>query len=188
MKSRGRVIDVVKSYRLFWIVCSVVFLVNVLFYFLYITSESRKIGHLQNRVQTERKKVAEQRKQQAEIAQYRSMVQAWQDFEQSLPGKIEFPERIQRLKQILSNNRLSSKDLSFRSEPIKDQNLVRFSTAFRSTGQYFDFKNFLGELQAMPGLFCIHQLGFRQGSDDKPLEMEVELSAYFRDDSKSLEQ
>jgi Tfp pilus assembly protein PilO len=188
MKSRGPIIDLIKAHRLFWGVCGALFLVNVLFYFLFVTSEFRKIGQLQSRVQAERKKVSEQRKQQADIARYRSMVQAWQSFEQRLPGKIEFPERVQQLKQILSRNRLRSEELSFQSEPDKDLNLVRFTTTFRSTGQYLDFKQFLAELQAMPGLFVIHQLGFRQAGSEKPLEMDIELAAYFRGDRKPLEQ
>jgi len=184
MKSHGRLLDIIKSYRLFWIICGALLLVNVLFYFFYIAAESRKSGQLQNEFQTARKKVSEQRKLQAEIDQFQSMSQAWTAFEEGLPGKIQFPERIQQLKQIIARYRLASEDLSFRSDPIKDENLVRFATTFETTGQYADFKRFIGELQAMPGLFCIHKLELRQPDPEKPLEMDLELAVYFRDDNR----
>ena len=182
MKSRGRLIDVLKSYRLFWIICGGILFVNVLFYFFYIATESTQIAQLQKRYQAERKKVTEQRKLQAEIDRFKSMTQSWREFEQELPGEIEFPERIQQLKKILNRYRLTSDDLTFRSQPLKNDNLIRFSTTFRSQGRYADFKRFIGELQTMPGLFCMHRFEFRQPDGDKPLEMEVALSAYFRGD------
>ena len=83
MKSRGRLFDILKSYRLFWVIGGTLLLVNVLFYFLYISSESRKIGQLQNQFQVERKKVSELRKRQAEIDQFQSMLQAWTAFEEA---------------------------------------------------------------------------------------------------------
>lgn len=188
MKSRGRLLDIIKSYRLFWIICGALLLVNVLFYFFYIAAESGKIGQLQNQFQAERKKVSELRKLQAEIDQFQSMLQAWTAFEESLPGKIQFPERIQQLKQILTRYRLASEDLSFRSDPVKDENLVRFSTTFQTAGQYADFKRFIGELQAMQGLFCIRRLELRQPDGEKPLEMGIDLAAYFRDDNRPSKQ
>lgn len=188
MKSRGRLFDIIKSYRLFWIICGALLLVNVLFYFFVITAESRKSGELQNEFQVARKKVSELRKRQAEVDQFRSMSQAWLAFEESLPGKIQFPEGIQQLKKIITRYRLSSEDLSFRSDAVKDENLVRFATTFKTSGQYADFKRFIGELQAMPGLFCIHKLELRLPGDEKPLEMDIELAAYFRDDNKPSKQ
>jgi Tfp pilus assembly protein PilO len=183
MKSRGRLFDILKSYRLFWTIGGALLLVNVLFSFFYISSESQKIGQLQNQFQVERKKVSELRKRQAEIDQFQSMSKAWKDFEESLPGKIQFPEQIQRLKQILTRYGLPSEDLSFRSDPVKDENLVRFATTFRTTGQYGDFKRFISELQALQGLFCIHRIELRQPGDEKPLEMDIDLAAYFRGDN-----
>ena len=188
MKSRGRLLDILKSYRRFWIVCGVLLVVNVLFYFFFISPATRKTGQLQNQFQVVRKQVSEQRKQQAAVDQYQSMVQTWRDFEQDLPGKIEFPERIQQLKQILSRYGLASEDLSFRSEPVKDENLVRFAATFRTSGQYADFKRFISELQALPGLICIHKLELRQPGGDKPLEMDLELAAYFRNDNLPVKQ
>ena len=188
MKSRGRLFDILKSYRLFWIVCGGLFLANVVVYVFFIGTASQKTGQLQSRFQAERKKVSEQRKRQAEIDQFHAMQKDWLTFEDSLPGKIQFPERIQQLKQVLNRYRLVSEDLSFRSEPMKNDNLVRFATTFKASGQYSDFKRFIGELQALPGLICIHRIEFRQGDDDKPLMMDLELSAYFRDDNRTTQQ
>jgi Tfp pilus assembly protein PilO len=188
MKSRGRLFDILKSYRLFWIIGGALLFVNMLFYFFYISSESQKIGQLQNQFQLERKKVSELRKRQAEIDQFQSMSKAWRDFEESLPGKIQFPEHIQRLKQILTRYRLASEDLSFRSDSVKDENLVRFATTFRTAGQYGDFKRFISELQALQGLFCIHRIELRQPGGGKPLEMDIDLAAYFRGDNGSSKQ
>lgn len=185
MKSRGRLIDILRSYRLFWIVCGVLFVVNMLFYAVFVASESRQVTALQNRFQAERKKVSEQRKQRAAVQAFRSMQANWTAFEELLPGKIQFPERVQQLKETLNRYQLGSEDLAFRSDPAKEENLVRFTTTLRTTGEYGDFKRFIGDLQAMPGLFCIHRLDVRRPEGDKPLEMELELSAYFRDDRKT---
>jgi len=186
MKSRGRLIDIIRSYRLFWMVCGVLFLVNMLFYGFFVASESRRVTQLQNRFQAERKKVTEQRKQRAAIQDFQSMQAAWTAFEAFLPGKIQFPERVQQLKQILNQYRLISEDLSFRSDPVKEEDLIRFTTTLRASGEYSDFKRFIADLQVMPGLFCIHRMDVRQPEGGKPLEMELELSAYFRDDRKTL--
>ena len=186
MKSRGRLIDILRSYRLFWMVCGVLLLANMLYYGFFIASESRRVTQLQNRFQTERKKVSEQRKQRAAIQDYQSMQEAWTAFEEFLPGKIQFPERVQKLKQMLNQYRLASGDLSFRSEPVKEEGLIRFTTTLQASGEYIDCKRFIADLQAMPGLFCIHRMDVRQPEDGKPLEMELELSAYFRDDRKPL--
>ena len=188
MKSRGRLFDILKSYRIFWIVCGGLFLVNVIVYVLFIGTASQKTGLLQSRFQSERKKVSEQRKYLAEINQFHEMQAAWLAFEESLPGKIQFPERVEQLKQILNRYRLVSEDLSFRSEQMKNDNLVRFATSFQATGQYSEFKSFIAELQAMPGLICIHRIDFRQAESDKPLIMDLELSTYFRDDNRTTQQ
>jgi Tfp pilus assembly protein PilO len=182
MKSRGRLFDIIRSYRVFWIICGVLLLANMLFYAVFIASGSGQTTQLQNRFQAERKKVMEMRKQQAAIQEFQSMQKAWTAFENFLPGKIAFPERIQQLRQMLNRYRLKSEDLSFRADPVKEQNLVRFTTTLRTSGEYEDFKRFIGDFQAIPGLFCIHQLDIRQPEGGKPLEMELGLSAYFRDD------
>jgi Tfp pilus assembly protein PilO len=188
MKSRGRLndlIDIIKTNRLFWIVCGALLLANILFYAIFVASGSSQTAQLQNRFQTERKKVMELRKQQAAIREFQSLQEAWTNFEALLPGKITFPERIQQLKQMLNRYRLHAEDLSFKSDADREKNLVRFTTTLRTSGEYGDFKHFIGDLQALPGLFCIQRLDLRQPEGGKPLEMELELSAYFRDDQKS---
>lgn len=185
MKAHGQLIEIVKKHRPFWVVCGLLFLANVLFYLFFISAESREIGRLQSRFQAERKKVSEQRKRQAEIDQYQTLQQTWRAFEDSLPGKIQFPERIQQLKKILNRYNLAAEDLAFRSEPMKDGSLVRFATTFQTSGPYDDCKRFIGELQAMPGLLCIHHLEFRQADAGRTLEMDLELSAYFRNDNQT---
>jgi Tfp pilus assembly protein PilO len=185
MKSRGRLFDIIRSYHIFWITCGVLLLANIFFYAVFIASGSNQTTQLQNRFQAERKKVMELRKQQAAIQEFQSMQKAWSAFEGFLPGKIAFPERIQQLKQMLNNYRLSAEDLSFRADPDKEQNLVRFSTTLRISGAYGDFKRLIGDLQAMPGLLCIRRLEIQQPKGAKPLEMDLELSAYFRDDRKT---
>ena len=185
MKSPGHLIDIVKAHRLFWVACGVLLLANILFYAFFVASGSSQSAQLQNRFQVERKKVSELRKQQAAFREFQSMQEAWSDFETLLPEKIAFPERIQQLKQMLNRYRLQSEDLSFKSDPVKEENLVRFTTTLRTSGEYGDFKLFIGDLQALPGLFCIQRLDLRQPEGGKPLEMEMELSAYFRDDRKA---
>ena len=185
MKSRGRLIDIIKSYRPFWIVCGILLLGNILFYAFFVASGSNQTAQLQNRFQAERKKVSDLRKQQAAVREFQSMQEDWTAFEDLLPGKIAFPERIQQLKQMLNRYRLKSEDLSFKSDPAKEENLVRFTTTLRTSGEYDDFKHFIGDLQDMPGLFCIQRLDLRQPEGGKPLVMELELSAYFRDDRKT---
>ena len=185
MKPRGRLFDIIRSYRIFWIVCSVLLLANILFYAVFIASGSSQTTLLQNRFQAKRKEVMALRKQQAAIREFQSMQKAWTAFESFLPGKIAFPERIQQLRQMLNRYRLSAEDLSFRADPDKEQNLVRFTTTLRISGEYGDFKRFIGDLQAMPGLLCIHKLEIRQPRDGKPLEMELDLSAYFREGPKA---
>ena len=185
MKPRDRLLDIIRSYRIFWIVCGVLLLVNILFYAVFIVSGSSQTTLLQNRFQAKRKEVMELRKQQAAIREFQSMQKAWTAFESFLPGKIAFPERIQQLRQMLNRYRLSAEDLSFRADPDEKQNLVRFTTTLRMSGEYADFKRFIGDLQALPGLFCIHRLEIRQPKDGKPLEMELELSAYFREGSEA---
>jgi Tfp pilus assembly protein PilO len=184
MKSRGRLIDIIRSYRRFWIGCGLLFLANLLFYVFFVAAESSKTAQLQNRFKAERTKVSELRKRQAAIEEYQSMEKAWKAFEESLPAKIQFPERIQQLKEMLQRNRLTSEDLAFQSTPDKEGNLARFTTTLQTSGEYGDFKRFIGDLQGMPGLFCIHRLDFRQPEAGKQLEMELELAAYFRDDNK----
>ena len=184
MKSRGPLIDIIRSYRLFWVICGALFLVNVVFYVFFIATESRKSALLQNQFQVERKKVSELRKKQAAMEEFQVLQQTWTAFEENLPGEIQFPERVQQLKQILNRYRLASEDLSFRSDPLREENLVRFTTLISTSGEYGDFKHFIGDLQAMQGLFCIHRLKFQQPDNDQALKMEMELSAYFRDDRK----
>jgi len=184
MKSRSRLIDIIGSYRLFWVVAGIVFLANILFYAFFVASGTSQTTLLQNRFKAEREKVMDLRKEKAAIQEYQSMQEAWTAFEDYLPGKIAFPERIQQLKQMLNSYGLRSEDLSFRSDPVKEQNLVSFTTTLRTSGEYGDFKRFIGDLQAMPGLFCIRRMDLRQPEKGGALEMELELSAYFRDDRK----
>ena len=185
MKPRDRLFDIIRSYRIFWIVCGVLLLANILFYAVFIASGSSRTTLLQNRFQAKRKEVMELRKQQAAIQAFRSMQKTWTAFEDFLPEKIAFPERIQQLRQMLNRYRLSAEDLSFRADPDEKQSLVRFTTTLRASGEYGAFKRFIGDLQAMPGLFCIHRLDIRQPEDGQPLEMELEISAYFRDERKA---
>lgn len=181
MKSREPLIEALKSYRLFWMICGALFLVNLFFYFFFLASQSGKTARLHSQFQAEREKVTELRKRQADVDRFRALQTAWQAFAESLPAKIQFPERIQALNQLLGQNQLNAADLSFRSEPMIDANLVRFSTALQTSGSYAAVKRFIAELQAMEGLFCIHKLEFRR-SGDRLLEMDMELSAYFRNE------
>lgn len=179
MRSRSRLFDIIKSHRLFWMVCAGLFLVNLLFYLFFVTTESGKTAQLQTRFQAERKKVSELRKRQAEIEHFAALQASWNAFEESLPNKMQSPERIEQLKQLLNRHQLVAGDLSFRAEPAAEENLVRFTTIFKTSGPYEALKRFIGGLQSMPGLFCIHQLELRQTKTGGPLEMTMTLSAYF---------
>lgn len=185
MKARGRLSDIIKSHRLFWVICGVLLLLNLVFYLSYVTTESHRIAQLQTRFQAERKKVSSLRKQEAAIDHHKALQASWQAFEKSLPGKIQSPERIEQLKQLLGQYRLATDDLAFRSEPVSGADLVRFTTALRASGAYGDVKRFIGALQGMQGLFCIRQLELQQVETGGRLEMSMELSAYFSEKNES---
>ena len=179
MTPRSPLLDIIKSHHLFWMVCAGLFVVNLLFYLFFVTTESGKAAQLQTRFQAERKTVSELRKRQAAIEHFTALKASWNAFEETLPAKIQSPERIDQLKQILNRHRLTAEDLSFRSEPVSGAPLVRFSTTFETSGRYEAFKRFIGDLQTMPGLFCIHQLEIGQAGNGGSLEMTMALSAYF---------
>ena len=182
MKTRGPLLDIVKSHRLFWMICGGLILANLLFYLFFVTTESRNTALLQTRFQAERKKVSELRKHAAAVDHFHALQASWKAFEDYLPNKIASPERIEQLKRTLGRYQLSTADFAFRSEPVTGGDLVRFATTLQTSGAYGDLKRFIGSLQAMPGLFCIHQLELRKPENGGPLEMTMELSAYFSND------
>jgi Tfp pilus assembly protein PilO len=184
MKSSGPLIDIIKSQRLFWIICGGLLLVNLLFYLFFITTQSRQIAQLQARFQTERKRVSEMRLRQAARDQFQTLRASWEAFEAGLPGKTQSPERIQRLKQILNQYQLDTADLSFRSETLPEERLVRFTTAFQTSGSYEALKRFIGDLQSLQGLFCVHNLDLQQKESGTPIDMTMELSAYFSEQNE----
>lgn len=179
MKTRGPLLEIIKSHRLFGMVCGGLLLANLLFYLFFVTTESRNTARLQTRFQTERKQVSELRKHAAAVDHFQALQASWKAFEDHLPGKTASPERIDQLKRMLGRYNLRTADLAFRSEPVTGSALVRFTTTLQTSGAYGDLKQFIGSLQAMPGLFCIHQLELRKPENGGPLDMTMELSAYF---------
>ena len=62
--------------------------------------------------------------------------------------------------------------------------LVRFSTTIRTSGTYEALKRFIGDLQSMQGLFCVHKLDLQQNEPLASVEMTMDLSAYFSEQNE----
>jgi len=177
----NQIIEHLWRYKRFWWFCAALVLLNGLFFMFYGAGETQRIAELQKRYKLERQKVSELRKSQARAQRYALDAAALDTFMGNLDPKIMFPERIKALERLFKSHGLNPAAMTFKSEALPDQSLVRFVSSLQLTGPYPALKSVLNGLQTLPGLFCIDKLSIENTADGQSLTMALEISAYFRD-------
>ncbi len=172
-------IDLLKSHRHYWLLCCGLVLMNLFFYFFWVTGERDQIDRLQKQYQTQRNDLKETRKRQLQATRFADHQKAWQQFLEAVDNKIAFPDRMNALEVLFRRNNFDPAGLNFKSERVTGLPLVRFVSTVEAAGDYDNIKALLNGIRQIPGLFCIERLSITKDRKAGRLIVKMELAAYF---------
>ena len=98
------------------------------------------------------------------------------------------PEDVEEARRVVwskSRRLASAHDVRYASgqsdtEEVRDSSLERFVTAIALSGSWDDIRGFIYELETAPEFIVIDHVGIREGLDNAPLELTMELSTYYQ--------
>lgn len=113
-------------------------------------------------------------------------LQASQDlakFQQSVPEYREFTSLIEELLVLSSRARLNITQISYASEELKENPLLKFSLSFNVSGDYEKIKKFIYSLEQSTRLISIKQVSL-QSVDGDAVNLGLSLETLFRPGSR----
>ena len=172
-------VDLFRRYKVFIIIICTLMGANVIFYFSAVSSRCKKIDELQQTYIRKRKTGGTNNN--CKSRRYDVVLKSIDAFRAQLPAATRFFERIGDLNDVLKKNRLSADRMVFKPVKFKKLSIWRYSTSFTARGGYADLRRMLGDLQSLPGLFCIERISLVNHSEKtEEIDMSLTLSTYFR--------
>ena len=174
-----QLVHIFRFNKLFWVVLCFLAIANLFFHFLAITQQRMKIDALQINY---RKSRALSSTNSDQI--YRKLDSAQKDlhaFKAQLPGNSQFADIVIGLFEAIHNQGLTIGKMSYKTETIVAEGLLKYTTSFIVTGSYLGLKTFLADIQNSKDLLCIEHISFANRSADKEvIDMKLTLATYFK--------
>ena len=102
---------------------------------------------------------------------------AWR--ERIYPKK-EFARFIGDLFETANNNTLTVGAITYKPEPIKDENLLAYSIGLNVSGKYAAIKSFIADMERLRAIAVINNISLNGKATEKSVDMRLQLTAYFR--------
>jgi Tfp pilus assembly protein PilO len=178
MKSK-QVMKILRFNRVFWWVCGALFLVNVIFYTVFIKKQRNQIDVLQQ--QYTKKRSVRATKKNGNMALYVQAKKDLQFFKSQLLPKTTFADRVRELYDVLQRQNLSVSKMTYKPEKVESLNLWKYTTSFVVSGQYERLKGLIADIQNSSSLFCIEDFSISKKAKDKEhLNLRLKIATYFR--------
>jgi len=164
--------------KIFWSVCCVILLLNLVFYALIIKIQSKKIDELRC-LYAKTRNIGTFDKND-KTTKYILAKDAVQSFRDKLHNKFAFPDHVKELYDAINGQGLSISTMTFKPELVNNLSLWKYTTSFKVSGQYAKLKGLLAEIQESPSLFCIESLSFKnQSKNEELVDLNLSISTYF---------
>ena len=158
-------------------------LFSLFFQFTKITDQKREISRLQKEFTEIRLAMEAEQPDPFMVTLRRQAVHDVDILQNELPLFHDFPYVLAHLNERVEKNALIASDMLFTPEKIKSQGLWRYRTEFTVTGAYSDLKQFLSDLQALPGIHTMSKLQFKLNGEVKEhIDLTMGISIYCRGD------
>lgn len=176
----NRLIKALHFSRFFWGVCSILLILNIVFYAVFIKNQRNKIEEMQETYSAKRGSTLHKGGAANATQNAREALAMFKD---KLAPKAAFAEKFKRLNELLEKHGLpvSGMSLSPANQPEGPLQLWKYTASFTVTGPYGQLKRLLADIQNLKDLFCIESLSLENRSKDRPdVEMRLEVASYFK--------
>ncbi len=175
-----RYITIFSVYRIFWSVCGIIFLINIVAYWGPIRQQQERIEELREQYSKLRGQQMHQGEKKESMEIYLKAEQSLQAFETALPTMDSVSEKARELSEIIAAKDSYPGVMLFKPKWIKELGLWQYSTLLTITNRYENIKQILAGIQNSPSLFCIEQLSIQKGTDEDQIELKFVAATYCR--------
>jgi len=176
--ARKALVKAIFSNWLVIVTCSVILIMNILFYYFFVRSQQDNIARLEKQYSLVRKgKVVKGANRLQGLIQARKSLDA---FMAAVPEESTFPQLVHQVYGMIQKNGLNSSTMAFKPERAGHLSMTRYATSFKVTGTYSQIKHFLAELLDSKSLFCIDGFVLEKKSEGRKVTMTLNLSLYLK--------
>jgi type IV pilus assembly protein PilO len=177
-----------KSYRGSLILLGVLLVLNLLLFTALQQFIAPRVAEQESRFLQEQAEVRQLLRKQGATAKSPEQlyVLATQDlakFQQAVPDYQEFTALIEELLVLSSRANLNITQISYRSEELPENLLLKFDLNFNVAGDYKQIKKFIHSLEQSVRLIAIKQISL-QSADNDGVSLRLSLETFFRPGSR----
>jgi len=102
-----------------------------------------------------------------------------------LAPKTDFTRVIGEIFEIAANNALSVGGITYKPNPVKDENVTVYTITFDVLGNYSAIKSFLGDIMCSREIMTIDSIALSNSkATEEAVDLKVQLSVYFTMEGK----
>ena len=98
--------------------------------------------------------------------------------------KKDFARFIGDLFETATNNTLRVGTITYKADPIKDENILAYSIGFNVSGKYAAIKSFIADIERLRAIAVINNISLNGKAAEDSVDMKLQLTAYFRVEGK----
>jgi type IV pilus assembly protein PilO len=175
----NRLIRALHFSRLFWGVCGVLLMLNLLFYGFFVKDQRNRIREMEKTYMAKRAMTLQKENGSARFLKVKGDLDL---FKERLTPRADFSDKIKVLNQLLDDHGLPVKGMTYTpaSQAEGPLALWKYTSSFSVTGNYGQLRRLLADIQNAEALFCIEGLSFEGPSKDRAdVEMKLKIASYF---------
>jgi type IV pilus assembly protein PilO len=94
--------------------------------------------------------------------------------------KKDFARFIGELFESATNNTLKVGAITYKPQPVKDENLLAYSIGFNVSGKYAAIKSFIADIERLREIAVIDNISLNGKTTEESVDMKLQMTAYFR--------
>jgi type IV pilus assembly protein PilO len=98
--------------------------------------------------------------------------------------KKDFARFIGDLFETATNNTLAVGTITYKAEPIRDENILAYSIGFNVSGKYAAIKSFIADIERLRAIAVINNISLNGKAAEDSVDMKLQLTAFFRVEGK----
>lgn len=164
-----------KTTVLLWALTGAMLLFDAGFYLISLKPKEKKLASLEGEYQVKREAMKPAREDKGsidvELNKVYRQIPEWGEFTRVMGEIYTKAERLN----------LMVESATYRSETIKDSNLVKVTVSTPVTGSYGEIKRFIYELETSPRLFIIQDLSLGSGkAEEGDVSLKLTIAVHFK--------
>lgn len=175
-----RLIKIFLVYKIFWTVCGLIFIANLIVYFGPVSDQKNRIEQLQKQYSKLRSQNLLVDEKDEPTENYYKAEQSLQTFKAALPTMDLVSEKARELCELIDAQGSYPGAVLFKPKWIKELGLWQYSTSFTIKNRYEKVKQILAAIQNSSSLFCIEHLSIQKGKEEDQVELKLVAATYCR--------